>query len=148
MPTVYTIGYLRKPLSVFIDQLREAGIDVVIDVRLHNTSQLAGYAKKDTLEFLLEEGFDIAYEHHPELAPTDEIFRAYKSEEGGDWTAYEAAFLPLLSTREAEGIGAEILARYNAPCLLCSEPTADRCHRRLVAEYWAKHDPDLGVVHL
>ena len=145
-PVAYTIGYQRKPLETFIVQLRQAGVDVVIDVRLRNTSHLAGYTKRDDLAFLLREGFGIAYEHHPELAPTDEILDAYRDD--GDWAAYEARFLPLLAERVAEGVGREVLARYRAPCLLCAEPTADRCHRRLVAEHWAKHIPALTIVHL
>lgn len=146
MSTLYTIGYQRKPLATFIGQLREAGVDAVIDVRLRNTSHLAGYTKRDDLAFLLREGFGIAYEHHPELAPTPEILNAYR--ENGDWTAYEARFLPLLEERAAGEVGREILARYHAPCLLCAEPTAEHCHRRLVAEYWAAHLPGLTVVHL
>ena len=146
MSTLYTIGYQRKPLETFIGQLQEAGVDAVIDVRLRNTSHLAGYTKRDDLAFLLREGFDIAYEHHPELAPTLEIFDAYREDQ--DWAAYESSFLPLLAERAAEIIGREILARYRVPCLLCAEPTADHCHRRLVAECWAKHQPGLTVVHL
>ena len=121
-------------------------MDVVIDVRLRNTSHLAGYTKRDDLAFLLREGFSIAYEHHPELAPTPEILDAYREDE--DWVAYESCFLPLLAERSAEEVGREIMARYRAPCLLCAEPTAERCHRRLVAEYWARHLPGLIVVHL
>jgi len=143
---LYTLGYRRKPLATFIGQLREAGVDVVIDVRLRNTSHLAGYTKRDDLAFLLREGFSIAYEHHPELAPTPEILDAYREDE--DWVAYESCFLPLLAERSAEEVGREIMARYRAPCLLCAEPTAERCHRRLVAEYWARHLPGLIVVHL
>jgi uncharacterized protein (DUF488 family) len=146
MSTLYTIGYKGKPLATFISQLRESGADVVIDVRLRNTSHLAGYTKQDTLDFLLREGFGIAYEHHPELAPTIEIFDAYRDD--GDWPAYENHFLPLLEERAAEEVGREILARYRAPCLLCAEPTAEHCHRRLVAEYWAAHLPELDIVHL
>ena len=146
MPTVYTIGYQRKSLATFIDQLQEAGVDAVIDVRLRNTSHLAGYTKRDDLAFLLREGFGIAYEHHPELAPTPEIFDAYR--EGQDWAAYESRFLPLLGERSAEEVGREILALYRAPCLLCAEPTPEHCHRRLVAEYWATRLPGLNVVHL
>ena len=146
MPTIYTIGYRRKPLSTFIRQLQEAGVDVVVDVRLRNTSHLAGYAKRDTLAFLLTEGFDIAYEHHPELAPTDDILDAYN--ENSDWMAYEQAFVPLLAERESEAIGREIITRYRRPCLLCAEATADHCHRRLVAEHWADAIPDLTIIHL
>jgi len=143
---LYTIGYRRKPLATFIGQLREAGVDAVIDVRLRNTSHLAGYTKRDDLAFLLREGFGIAYEHHPELAPTPDILNAYRDDQ--DWAAYESHFLPLLEERVAEGVGREILARYRAPCLLCAEPEPDHCHRRLVAEYWAAHLPGLTVVHL
>jgi uncharacterized protein (DUF488 family) len=146
MSTLYTIGYQRKSLRTFIGQLREAGVDAVIDIRLRNTSHLAGYTKRDDLAFLLQEGFGIAYEHHPELAPTPEIFDAYREEP--DWAAYVSRFLPLLTERDAQAVGCEILARYRAPCLLCAEPTADHCHRRLVAEYWAGHLSELTIVHL
>jgi uncharacterized protein (DUF488 family) len=146
MPTIYTIGTAQKPLERFIRLLQKAEVDAVIDVRLRNTSQLAGFAKRDDLAFLLRQGFNIEYEHHPELAPTPEILDAYKAE--GDWPAYEREFLPLLAERDAGTIGQELLARYRSPCLLCAEPTPDRCHRRLVAEWWAEHIHDVEVVHL
>ncbi len=146
MAILYTIGYKSKSLATFISQLRDAGVEAVIDVRLRNTSHLAGYTKRDTLAFLLQEGFGIAYEHHPELAPTPEILETYREDQ--DWVAYEACFVPLLAERAAEDVGREILARYRVPCLLCAEPTADHCHRRLVAEYWAAHLPGLAIVHL
>jgi uncharacterized protein (DUF488 family) len=146
MVTLYTSGYRGKRLSVFIGQLREAGVDAVIDVRLRNTSHLAGYSKRDDLAFLLREGFAIAYEHRVELAPTPEIFEAYR--EYPDWPTYESDFGLLLVERKAVEIGRDILARYRAPCLLCAEPTAEHCHRRLIAEYWHKHIPGLAVVHL
>jgi uncharacterized protein (DUF488 family) len=146
MTSVYTIGYQRKALSTFIHKLRDAGVDAVIDIRLRNTSHLLGYTKRDTLDFLLREGFNIAYEHRPGLAPTPEILDAYR--DNGDWIAYQARFLPLLKERAAEQVGREILARYRAPCLLCAEPTAERCHRRLVGEYWVKRLPGLRLVHL
>ena len=143
---VYTIGYKGKSLEVFINQLRAAGVGAVIDIRLRNTSHLAGYTKRDDLAFLLQEGFGIAYEHHLELAPTPEIRDAYLAD--NDWTAYEAQFLPLLRERQAEIVGRDVLARYRSPCLLCAEPTADHCHRRLIAEHWAAHLPDVTVIHL
>ena len=146
MVTLYTVGHKRKPLATFIGQLREAGVDAVIDVRLRNTSHLVGYTKRDDLAFLLREGFGIAYEHHPELAPTLEILDGYRAD--GDWEVYQAGFLPLLVERSAEEIGREILVRYRAPCLLCSEPTTEHCHRRLVAEHWARHLAEVVVVHL
>jgi uncharacterized protein (DUF488 family) len=146
MPTILTIGYTKKSLERFIRLLQKAGVDAVIDIRLRNTSQLAGFAKRDDLAFLLRKGFGIEYEHHPELAPTPGILDAYKAE--GNWPAYEHEFVPLLAERDADTIGRELLARYCNPCLLCAEPTADHCHRRLVAEWWAEHLDDVDVVHL
>ena len=144
--TLYTIGYQRKSLETFIGQLKEAGVDAVIDIRLRNTSQLDGYAKRDTLAFLLREGFGIAYEHHPELAPTPELLDGYRDD--SDWPAYEAAFIPLMVERATEEVGREVFEQYGSPCLLCFELTAEKCHRRLVAEYWAEHFPELSIVHL
>ena len=144
--TLYTIGYKGKSLETFISQLRAVGVDAVIDIRLRNTSHLAGYTKRDNFAFLLQEGFGIAYEHHPELAPTLEIREAYLAD--SDWAAYEAQFLPLMATRHADAVGQDILARFRSPCLLCAESAAEHCHRRLVAEYWAAHLPDVTVIHL
>lgn len=146
MPTLYTIGSSGKSLEHFIRLLQAAGVDAVVDVRLRNSSQLAGFAKRDDLAFLLDEGFGIQYEHRPELAPTPEIMDAYKA--GGDWPAYEREYLPLLDQRGAKEIGREILSRHHSPCLLCAEPKPDHCHRRLVAEWWARQVPGLEVVHL
>lgn len=148
MPTLYTIGYEAKPLSVLITTLRNAGIDAVIDVRLRNTSHLAGYTKLDTLAFMLPEGFGIVYEHHPELAPTDAILDTYRAKRGSDWSAYEREFLPLLAARDAATVGRDLLARFRAPCLLCKEADPYHCHRRLVAEFLANHVPDTAIIHL
>jgi uncharacterized protein (DUF488 family) len=146
MSTLYTLGSQGKTLAEFIACLRRAEVDAVIDIRLHNTSQLAGYTKRDDLAFLLREGFGIAYEHRLELAPSPEILEAYRQDQ--DWPAYQTRFIPLLAERHAENAGHEILVRYRAPCLLCSEAVADHCHRRLVAEYWADSMKELTIVHL
>lgn len=146
MPIVHTIGYTRKSLEQFVRLLQGAGVDAVIDVRLRNTSQLAGFSKRDDLAFLLRQGFAIEYEHHPDLAPTPEIRDAYRSD--GDWPAYEVAFKELLVQRQAGEIGRVVLARYERPCLLCAEPTPEHCHRRLVAEWWAGQLPGVEVKHL
>jgi uncharacterized protein (DUF488 family) len=142
---LYTIGFTRKNLEQFITLLRDAGVDAVIDIRLRNNSQLAGFAKQDDLAFILKT-FTMGYEHHPELAPTAEILDTYRKDK--NWASYVSKFLPLMAERRAEESGNAILNQYSAPCLLCSEDTADQCHRRLVAEYWAAQFPDLEVVHL
>ena len=146
MSTIFTIGHTKKSLERFIHLLQDAEVDAVIDIRLRNTSQLAGFAKRDDLAFILREGFGIEYHHYPELAPTGEILDAYKAD--GDWSAYERSFHPLLAERDVVAIGRDLLARYQRPCLLCAEPTADHCHRRLVAEWWAENLNDVEVIHL
>jgi uncharacterized protein (DUF488 family) len=146
VPTIYTIGCTKKSLQQFIGLLREAEVDAVIDVRLRNTSQLAGFAKRDDLAFLLCEGFGIAYEHVVELAPTAEILDAYKKDH--DWPAYKRKYLQLLAERDALAIGRQLLERYQCPCLLCAEDTPDHCHRRLLAEYLAERIGNLEIVHL
>jgi uncharacterized protein (DUF488 family) len=146
MPTLFTIGYTRKSLEQFIRLLQGSSVDAVVDIRLRNTSQLAGFSKRNDLAFLLREGFDIAYEHRPDLAPTPEILDKFKHD--GDWQAYENAFRQLLAERDAMAAGHRLLQRFHAPCLLCTEPTPEHCHRRLVAEWWAERLTGLEVVHL
>ncbi len=146
MPILFTIGYDGRPLSEFMGALREASVDAIIDIRIRPSYEGAGWAEQDDLAYLLREGFRIRYEHHPELAPTEELLD--RIHEDHDWPAYVADFTKLLAERPTLQVGQEILARYRAPCLLCFEHDADQCHRRLVAEHWAAHLPGLTVVHL
>jgi uncharacterized protein (DUF488 family) len=146
MPTIHTIGHNSKTLERFIHLLQNAEIDAIVDIRLRNTSQLSGFAKRDDLAFLLRAGFKIGYEHRLDLAPSPELLDAFKT--GGDWPAYERAYRQILVERDAAAIGREILARYQRPCLLCAEDHPDRCHRRLAAEWWAQHLPGLEIIHL
>src|SRR5262245_31747998 len=146
MPTIYTIGFTQLSLAEFIGLLRGAGVDALVDTRLRNTSQLAGWAKRDDLAFLLREGFGIAYEHIPPFAPSDELLDRYHSDR--DWEAYVPIYRDLLATRPILDLARGMFERYQAPCLLCSEPTPDRCHRRLLAEYLAEHLHGVVVTHL
>lgn len=146
MPLVYTIGYTKKSLEEFMRLLTGAEVDAVIDVRLRNTSQLAGFSKRADLAFLLREGFEIDYQHRPDLAPSPETLDAFK--ENGDWGTYEQAFNRVLAENAAQDVGRELLARFERPCLLCAEPLPDHCHRRLVADWWQKYLPSVEVVHL
>jgi len=142
---LHTIGFTQKSLRQFVALLQSAGVDAVIASRLRNTGQLAGYAKKDDLAYVLEL-MGIAYGHHPELVPSHEILDTYRKDK--DWDRYVRHFRPLIADRAIETVAANVLGRYRNPCLLCSEATPDQCHRRLVAEYWQKHTPGLDIVHL
>ncbi len=128
-----------------MEKLHGAKIKKVIDIRLHNTSQLAGYAKKDDLAYVLElAGMD--YEHLPELAPAEELLKSFKKKEI-TWDAYEAAFLKQLKVMQTTRVFQ--LVREGGPvCLLCSEDQPLHCHRRLVAEHYAKLHPGMTVKHL
>jgi len=145
MNTIYTIGFTQKPLQRFIELLQTAQVDAVIDIRLRNVSQLAGWAKRDDLAFVLKL-VGIAYEHQPALAPTAEILDTYRKDH--DWPAYVRQFRPLMMQRNTQTLGRTLLDRYQAPCLLCSEATTEQCHRRLVAEFWRETLPKLEIKHL
>jgi uncharacterized protein (DUF488 family) len=145
MTTIFTIGFTKKSLRDFVEILRRAGVKRVIDVRLRNTSQLAGWSKQPDFAYMLEEGFGLAYEHHPEFAPTDELLDAYKKDR--DWARYEERFNQLLAERRPEAEARELLKK-DSICLLCAEPAADKCHRRMVAEYLQSLAPETEVRHL
>ena len=145
MAIIYTIGFTKKSLRDFVETLRREGVKRVVDVRLRNTSQLAGWSKQPDFAYLLEEGFRIAYEHRPEFAPTDELLDAYKRDR--DWARYEERFNQLLAERRPEAEARELLKK-DSICLLCAEPAANKCHRRMVAEYMQSLAPDTEVKHL
>ncbi|MBI2302663.1 MAG: DUF488 domain-containing protein [Armatimonadetes bacterium] len=143
---VYTIGFGQKSAAEFFGLLRQHGIRRLLDVRLNNTSQLAGFTKKDDLAFFVRELCGAEYVHEPLLAPTQNILDAFKKQHG-DWADYERAFLVLMAERRVE---AQLEpASFEVPTvLLCSEPTADQCHRRLVLEYLDGRWGNLVVRHL
>ena len=142
---VYTIGFTKKSASEFFGFLRDAGAGRLVDVRLNNVSQLAGFAKRDDLEYFLHEICGMEYLHLPELAPTKEMLAAYRNEHR-DWAIYERQFLALMDERRI----ADTVARSAVAdsVLLCSEDTPEHCHRRLVAEYLDQHWRDVDIVHV
>ncbi|MCX6361489.1 MAG: DUF488 domain-containing protein [Armatimonadetes bacterium] len=143
--TLYTIGFTETTAESFFARLAAAGVTKVIDVRLNNVSQLAGFAKRQDLPYFLRALAGIGYEHRPEFAPTQEILDAFKKQRG-DWSAYEGAFTALLRDRGAESVVEP--SDLDGACLLCSEREPVHCHRRLVAEHLAALMPGLSVVHL
>lgn len=141
---IFTIGFTKKSAEQFFNRLKQPGLVRVVDTRLNNTSQLAGFTKKRDLEFFLHEICKLGYVHLPELAPTQEILDAYKA--SGEWSNYERQFLSLMAERRIEDqVDKSIL---DGGCLLCSEATPEHCHRRLVAEYLRRKWGDVEIVHL
>ena len=142
---LYTIGFTQKSAEDFFAYLEKARIKRMIDVRLNNASQLAGFSKKNDLIYFLRSICGCGYRHETRLAPTKEILDAYKSK-AISWTEYERQFTKLLISREAHALVSA--SNLHRACLLCSEPVPNNCHRRLVAEYFKSHFDDLEITHL
>lgn len=142
----FTIGFTQKRAERFFQLLCDSDVKHLLDVRLNNVSQLAGFAKRDDLRFFLKEICDADYYHLEDLAPTKEILNAYKKKEIS-WQAYEDKYLDLMVRRNIERSVSKELMDHG--CLLCSEHEPHFCHRRLVVEYLNSHwDAKLEVQHL
>ncbi|HEY2975875.1 MAG TPA: DUF488 domain-containing protein [Pyrinomonadaceae bacterium] len=140
-----TIGFTKKSAREFFTKLMDVGVKRVVDVRLNNTSTLAGFSKKNDLEYFLEAVGGIEYIHLTELAPTQDLLDAYKKQRG-DWAVYERGFLNLMQSRAIEQRLRDVLRE--GDCLLCSEERPDHCHRRLVAEYLKQKWDNVEINHI
>jgi len=143
---IYSAGFTKHGARRFFGILREQGIERLVDVRLNNTSQLASFAKRDDLEYFLETIVGAEYIHEPSLAPTQELLDAYKKN-NGDWETYEKGFVDLMAERKVEDLISKNLFKPRT-LLLCSEHTAEHCHRRLVIEYLDAQWGDVHGIHL
>jgi uncharacterized protein (DUF488 family) len=142
---LFTIGFTKKSAETFFERLRHAGAKRLIDVRLNNVSQLAGFSKKNDLGYFLREICGIDYAHVTSLAPTQSLLDEYKKR-GNDWSKYEEQFLLLMRERRIETQLQKHLL--DGACLLCSEETPTNCHRRLVAEYLKEKWGNVEITHL
>ena len=143
---LFTIGFTKKSAEVFFTRLRDAGVKRIVDVRLNNVSQLAGFSKKDDLRYFAKAICNIDYVHIPDLAPTAAILDPYKKEKHADWDLYQQQFLKLIHARKIEStLSPDLL---DGGCLLCSEESPHHCHRRLVAEYLRDRWNNVEIVHI
>ena len=145
MVRIFTIGYAGKTAEEFFTTLKQAGIRKVIDVRLYNTSQLAGFTKREDIKYFLQTIVGSDYIHLPMLAPTRELLGDYKK---GliSWEQYETQFKEIITGRRIER---ELVPQdMDMSCFLCSEAKAEKCHRRLVAEYLSQHWENVSISHL
>jgi uncharacterized protein (DUF488 family) len=145
MIKLYTIGFTGKPAEKFFDLLRNSGVKKLVDTRINNVSQLSGFAKGADLRFFAKEIANISYEHNVNMAPTKELLEKYRKKKI-DWSQYEIEYLNLLDIRK---IGQKIdIETLHENCLLCSEHTPEKCHRRLLAEYLKNIKHEIEIVHL
>lgn len=142
---LYTIGFAGKSAKRFFGLLEENKVLKVVDVRLRPSGQLAGFTKKADLEYFLARLINCRYVHVPVLAPTPEIMDSYRKD--GDWDALVRAFNDLMDERRIpQALSPDLFT--DGTCLLCSEETPERCHRRLVAERLQASCRDVEVIHL
>ncbi|MEE9370846.1 MAG: DUF488 domain-containing protein [Sedimentisphaerales bacterium] len=142
---IFTIGYTAKNAREFFTILKQAGVRKVIDVRLYNTSQLAGFTKRQDIKYFLQTIVSADYVHLPIMAPTKQLLNDYKK---GliSWQEYETQFKAIITQRQ---IQRHIMPQdVDMSCFLCSEAKADNCHRRLVVEYLAEHWQNVSIHHL
>lgn len=142
---LFTIGFTKKSAEEFFTLLQNAGVSRIVDIRLNNTSQLAGFAKAQDLKYFLNAIAGIDYVHIPDFAPTQDILDDFKKKKGS-WTEYENKFKELIENRRIAEKAASLLREND--CLLCSEHTPEKCHRRLVAEHLQQQLGIIEVVHL
>jgi uncharacterized protein (DUF488 family) len=141
---IFTIGFTQKSAEDFFTRLERSGAKMLVDVRLNNVSQLAGFAKKDDLRYFTKSLCGMGYQHVPLLAPTKDMLDEYKKN-GGGWDIYAKRFLDLMAKRRVEEMDRSQL---DGGCLLCSEDKPHHCHRRLVAEYLGDKWGDVEIEHL
>ena len=142
---LFTIGFTKKSAEAFFTKLQRAGVVRLVDVRLNNVSQLAGFTKRDDLRYFTKTICHVDYAHLPELAPTQEMLDTYKKYKG-DWGLYEGQFLELMRNRRIEQTVPQNLL--DGACLLCSEDKPHHCHRRLVAEYLKDKWGSVEIEHI
>ena len=146
MITLYTIGFTKKSAEQFFNLLKDNNVKQLVDVRISNSSQLAGFAKGKDLEFFVKESCHIPYRHITDFAPSKELLDLWHKQEV-TWEEYEKTYIQLLKERNVlRDYGVK---SFDGSCFLCSEDTPEQCHRRLLAEYLQKHSKEkVTIVHL
>ena len=144
--TLYTIGFTQKSAEQFFERIKYYGIQMLIDVRLYNKSQLTGFTNGRDMPYLLGEICHCGYEHKVNYAPTKKILTSYR-EKRITWPEYEMQYRFIIDERSAvREFITSYDGRYESVCLLCAEPTPERCHRRLLAEMIRDELPDTEII--
>lgn len=143
--TLFTIGFTKKSAEQFFELLRKNNVKKLVDIRLNNSSQLAGFAKGDDLKYLLKTMLGIEYVHIMDFTPTKELLTGYQDKKI-NWSDYEKTFNELLAERKISD--KYNINEFDQACFLCSEDTAEQCHRRLLVEYFKQTNKDIAIIHL
>jgi uncharacterized protein (DUF488 family) len=145
MIRLLTIGFTKKTAKQFFETLKKNGVTKLVDIRINNTSQLAGFAKGQDLEYIVREINNIPYIHITDFAPTKDLLSDYQNKKI-DWVGYQKVFRQLIENR---GIDKKYnIEDFDNACFLCSEELPDQCHRRLLVEFLKEHNPEIQIIHL
>jgi uncharacterized protein (DUF488 family) len=143
---LFTIGFTQKSAERFFGLLATNSVKKLIDTRLNNTGQLAGFSKRDDLKYFCSTILSTEYIHWHESAPEETMLSAYKNKKI-TWTDYAAEYLAMLERRKVES-SMSLVASGDA-CLLCSEAKPHHCHRSILADYLnRKSGGTMTVQHL
>ena len=144
---LYTIGFTQKTAKEFFELIKRNEIELLIDIRLNNVSQLAGFAKGKDLEYFLKEICNCGYVHDDLFAPTKELLDDYRAKKIS-WDKYEEVFSEIISGRKIADRFKKLYTNNEKICLLCTEPAPQQCHRRLVAEYLKDNIDGVEIIHI
>ncbi len=130
-PRLSTIGYEGRTVAEFMEALRSAGVELVIDVRAVASSRRPGFSKTALAAELRDQGID--YLH---LRPFGTPKAGREAARKGRIAEMRAIYEEQLATPEAalameQALGA---AEGRNAALLCYEADAGGCHRTMVAE--------------
>ena len=145
MIRIYTIGFTKKTAQQFFELLKANGITNLVDIRINNSSQLAGFAKSADLEYFLQKICNIKYQYITDFTPTKELLSDYQNKKI-TWIEYQKIYRQIIKTRKV--IEKYDIENFNNSCFLCSEPTADQCHRKLLIEYFKESHPEIQIIHI
>jgi uncharacterized protein (DUF488 family) len=145
--TIFTIGFTKRRAESFFELLKDNDVQLVLDIRLRNESQLAGFSKGKDLEYFLKCLINCEYVHDLTFAPTPELLDSFKKKKC-DWESYVIKYQKILYERDAIQYFFSEYGNRERICLLCSEYKPDQCHRRLLAECIAKNNIGIEIIHL
>lgn len=145
---IYTIGFTKKSAEQFFEALKDNNIELLVDVRLNNKSQLAGFTKGSDLVYFVKQIVGADYVHGDEYAPSKDLLDRYHKGTTS-WEEYVTEYREIISRRGCHLKFPERFRKYNNICLLCSEATPEMCHRRLLAEMIAENaKEEIAIIHI
>ena len=135
---LFTIGFTGKSAEKFFALLESSKANKLIDIRINRTSQLAGFAKEQDLEFFLPKLVGMQYQVWDDLAPTKELLASYRDKEIL-WEDFAQKYQDLIKVRGTLEKSSQ--TDFENAVLLCSEREPEKCHRTLLAELITKKFP-------